>query len=205
MEVKLKPSLIKNLIMGLLLALAVAGWTAFGVCVGTQNACEKDEITVECNCTHEITVECDCPPQQIVVEVTVECNCAPPNITIIVECNCPPSEIIVECNCPPCIIIVKCDCEPVECEGCCDCEPCDCGDEPEPILQVTDVQARVNIENNICTLVIDITYDDDSVEQIVVDLENGVKFIEVFGDFTVEALFSVSGFNITSYATVTKN
>jgi len=183
-----KPNLIRNLIFCTLLALAVAGWTAFGVCLGNRKACEKDEITVECNCTHDITVECNAKPK-----ITVECNCPPTTIII---------DVTVECNCTP-IIVVECDCEP--CEGCCDCEPCDCDDEPEPVLEVTDVQARVSIDNNVATLVIDILYDDGSTEQIIIDLVNGVVVIETYGDFTVEAMYSVSGFNITSYATVTKN
>ena len=161
-----------------LLVLAVAGWTAFGVCLGTRKACEKDDITVQCNCTHEINVECNSKPK-----ITVECNCPPP--TIIVE-------VTVECNCPP-KIVVECNCE------------CKCDDEPIITLEVIDVQARVSISNGVGTLVIDITYDDDSKEQIIVDLENGVKFIETYGDFTVEALFSVDGFNFTSYANVIRN
>jgi hypothetical protein len=96
--------------------------------------------------------------------------------TIVVECNTKP-EITVECHCCP---------------------------EPEPMI--TLVRAHISIcEDGIVSVVIDIDFDDDTTERLVIELADGVEFVETYGDFTVEAMYEIDGYNMVSYANVTRD
>jgi len=176
-------------IIGVLAVVAVGGWTAFGVVQGNHNKCERGDIIVEYYGTNEITVECKCTHEiSFNPEIIVECNCTP-EVTVIVECNCKPEA-------------VECKCDDKKHKG-----KHHHKKKPElpPELAIVDIHAHISIENNEATVVINIEYDDGTSEQLVFQLENGVPFMEIFGDYTVEALFSVSGFNIVSTCNVYKN